>query len=119
MPGINLYYNNEPVKGSIGFQAFANPSIKNPYDLWILKNELTEAKLDQYKKEIQNFSYQPKISIVTPVYNPDVTWIQAAIESVLNQVYQNWELCLADASTKEDVKECLKTYSEKDSTDQG
>ncbi|MDQ1253175.1 MAG: hypothetical protein QG646_2325 [Euryarchaeota archaeon] len=113
--GLNIYYNNEQVEGSIGLQAFANLRIKNPYDLWILKNELTEEKLDEYKKEAKNFSYQPKISIVTPVYNPDLTWIQAAIESVLNQAYQNWELCIADASTKEDVIKCLNSFSKKDS----
>ena len=112
--GLDLNYDNEPVQGIIGFQAFANIATKNLYELWILKNEPTKADLKQYKKEIQNFNYQPKISIVTPVYNPDVAWIKAAIESVINQVYQKWELCLADASTKEDVKKCLKTYSEKD-----
>jgi len=115
LEGLDLYYNNQPLKGSISFQAFADLGMKSPYDLWILKNEPDEAKLEQYKTEIQNFNYQPKISVVTPVYNPDVAWIKAAIESIRNQVYQNWELCLADASTKEDVRNCLETYAKKDS----
>ena len=49
-PGLNLYYNNEHVKGSICFQAFADLGIKNPYDLWILKNEPTEANSNNTKK---------------------------------------------------------------------
>ena len=113
-PELALIYDDAPINGSIGFQAFADVGIKSRYDLWILKNEPTQAKLKQYKEEIQNFEYQPKISIVTPVYNPDVAWIKAAIESVINQVYGNWELCLADASTKDDVKKCLEAYTKKD-----
>lgn len=114
-PGLALIYDDAPISGSIGFQAFAGIGIKSRYSIWILKNEPTEAKLEQYKEEIQNFEYQPKISIVIPVYNPDVAWIEAALESVINQVYSNWELCLADASTKDDVKKCLEAYAKNDS----
>ena len=113
-PELTLYYNDEPLNGSIGFQAFADIGIKSRYDLWILKNEPTTSKIEQYKKEVKDFEYQPKISILTPVYNPDVAWIEAAIESVINQAYENWELCLADASTKKDVKKCLEAYTKKD-----
>ncbi len=111
LPELTLYYNDEPINGNIGFQAFADIGIKSRYDLWILKNEPTAAKLEQYKKEIIDFEYHPKISILTPVYNPDVAWIEAAIESVRRQVYENWELCLADASTKKDVRKCLEAYA--------
>ena len=118
MPDLRLYYDDKKISGSIGFQAFANIGrelgLKNSYDLWIIKNEPTATKLKQYRDKVKRFDYQPKISIVTPVYNPDVAWIESAIESVRNQVYENWELCLADASTKKDVRECLKAYAEKD-----
>lgn len=42
------------------------------------------------------FSYQPKISIIVPVYNVAGVWLQKCIESVLAQRYQNWELCIYD-----------------------
>lgn len=115
LPELALYYDNEPINGSIGFQAFADIGLKSSYDIWMLKNEPTESKLEQYKNEIKQFEYQPTVSIVTPVYNPDAAWIDAAIESVRNQVYDNWELCLADASTKKDVRKCLEAYAKKDS----
>ena len=114
-PELALIYDDTPINGSIGFQVFANIGTKSRYDLWILKNEPTQAKLKQYEEEIQNFEYQPKVSIVTPVYNPDVAWIEAALESVINQAYGNWELCLADASTKDDVKMVIEAYAKKDS----
>lgn len=61
------------------------------------------------------FSYQPLISIITPVYNPDKEWLIKCIESVISQTYSNWELCLADdCSTKKHVKEVLKYYAKKD-----
>ncbi len=113
-PELTLNYNDESINGSIGFQAFADIGIKSRYDIWILKNEPTAQKFEQYKKEVKDFEYQPKISILTPVYNPDVAWIEAAIESVRSQVYENWELCLADASTKKDVIKCLEAYAKKD-----
>ncbi|MFA4956992.1 MAG: glycosyltransferase [Candidatus Methanoperedens sp.] len=113
-PELTLYYNDEPLNGSIGFQAFADIGVKSRYDIWILKNEPTAQKIEQYKKEVKDFEYQPKISILTPVYNPDVAWIDSAIKSVRSQVYENWELCLADASTKKDVKKCLEAYAKKD-----
>jgi GT2 family glycosyltransferase len=111
---LQLSYDDKPLKGFISFLAFADIEIKNRYDIWMLKHETTAAMLEQYKKEIINFEYQPKISIITPVYNPDVAWIKAAIESVVNQAYGNWELCIADASTKKDVRKYLETFVNKD-----
>lgn len=89
--------------------------LKLSYGIYLKRNRITDSDKNIMRTEITNFTYTPKISIVTPVYNPDVAWIKAAIESVKNQVYENWELCLADASTKEDVKRCLKAYAKKDS----
>ncbi len=110
--GIRTIANN-------GFGAFLFKSkdraVNSGYDLWILRNESARAKVKQYKKEIIGFECHPKISIITPVYNPDIKWVKAAIESVVNQVYGNWELCIADASTKEDVKKYLKNCAKKDS----
>ena len=40
------------------------------------------------------------VSIITVCYNSAKT-VSTAIESVLNQTYENWELCLADGSDAE------------------
>ncbi len=85
------------------------------YGAWIRKNEPTPAELEQYKGEGARFPYRPRISIVTPVYNPDPAWIKAAIDSVLGQAYGNWELCLADASTAGAVRAIVEEYADKDS----
>lgn len=39
-----------------------------------------------------------KISILVPLYNTPKKFLVEMIDSVLNQTYHNWELCLADGS---------------------
>ena len=83
--------------------------------------ELMEKKESDYQRWIEEleskdmheetFSYNPKISIVIPVYNVLDKHLIPCIESVKNQIYENWELCLADdASTWVNVKDTLKRY---------
>ncbi len=57
----------------------------------------------------------PLISIIMPTYNTPEMYLVQAIESVLDQVYENWELCIVDdASTKTHVREILEQYGSKD-----
>jgi GT2 family glycosyltransferase/SAM-dependent methyltransferase len=98
------------------FKLFKHKDKKlNDYQLWIAKNEPSQEDIGRCKRELQNFSYRPKISIITPVWNTDEVWLRLAIESVLNQIYDNWELCIVDGgSTKPHVKKVLNEYARKD-----
>jgi glycosyltransferase involved in cell wall biosynthesis len=51
---------------------------------------------EEIAAEIDRFKNKPLLSIVMPVYNVDVKWLQKAVESVERQWYKNWELCIAD-----------------------
>lgn len=44
------------------------------------------------------FDRMVKISILVPLYNTPLSFLDEMITSVQNQTYQNWELCLADGS---------------------
>lgn len=76
------------------------------YTKWIKKNEKDISKASALKEN-------PLISVVIPVYNVSEKMLTECIESVLNQTYKNWQLCLADdASTWDCVKEVLANYED-------
>lgn len=47
------------------------------------------------------FPRMPKISILVPLWNNQKEFQVAMLDSVMNQTYENWELCLADGSDAE------------------
>jgi O-antigen biosynthesis protein len=64
---------------------------------------------------LATFSREPLISIIVPVYNTPDLWLRKCIDSVLNQEYNNWELCLVDdASPNNSAREIIKEYAEID-----
>ena len=71
-----------------------------------------EAKRQQETK----FDRMVKISILVPLYNTPLNFLNEMIESVIAQTYQNWELCLADGSDHDhdEVENRCKEYMEKD-----
>lgn len=47
------------------------------------------------------FDRQIKFSILVPLWNTPEEFLRDMIESVMNQTYESWELCLADGSDQE------------------
>ena len=89
----------------------------NDYRLWIEKYDtLSNKSIDKIRLEMSLMTYKPLISIVMPVYNAPLRFLQEAIESVQAQIYENWELCIADdASTDKLILNLLDKYSASDS----
>ena len=57
----------------------------------------------------------PKFSVLMPVYNPPPHLLEAAIDSVRAQLYEDWELCIADdCSTDPDVTTVLEQAAASD-----
>ncbi len=78
------------------------------YQLWLARHRVSPDQIPGLREESRQFAYRPLISIVTPVFNPPVTGLRAAIDSVLAQAYENWELILVDdASTNSETLEAL------------
>ena len=69
------------------------------YDLWISENTLTETDIENAKQNIASMSYTPVFSILVPIYNTDPEYLLPMIESVRNQIYPHWQLCLVDDSS--------------------
>ena len=76
---------------------------------------LTQQDAERYTASLSELT-QPLFSIVMPVYNVEERWLIRAIESVIKQVYQSWELCIVDdASTAPHIQPLLKRYAKLDS----
>jgi GT2 family glycosyltransferase len=99
----------------IGSATLPPGSKKSPYDLWIMKNEPDRAQLKTMRSDSHSWAYRPLVSIVTPVYNPVKFDITRCVQSVIDQVYDSWELCIVDGgSEKSYVREIIKRFAEKD-----
>src|SRR5262249_25093173 len=82
------------------------------YAARIANNDMTPRLRAICADQARAFRYRPKFSILMPVYNVEVRWLRAAVESVRAQVYENWELCLADdASTKPELLAYLRSLA--------
>src|SRR3990170_3482711 len=74
--------------------------LRSSYQVYLNLNKITDIDLENMQMQICSFKFAPRISVITPVYNVDNIWLDKAISSVINQIYENWELCLVDdAST--------------------
>lgn len=85
------------------------------YQFFLKKNKLTIEKINQERKTIKKLKYQPKISILMPTYNSPHKFLKMNIESVIGQIYSNWELCIADDNSPDnEVRNIIKEYAQKD-----
>ena len=46
--------------------------------------------------DLQALSYRPLISVVVPTFNTPAQLLTMAVQSVVGQHYENWELCICD-----------------------
>ncbi len=84
------------------------------YTNWLKKNQPTEKELQKQKEE--KFAYNPKISIVVPMYKTPKKYLDEMIDSIRQQSYQNWELCLSDGSGENSpIIDILRKYEKEDS----
>lgn len=88
-----------------------------------IKKKLFPQKLKTYTKDeleqqkLTDFPQNIKFSILVPLYNTPRKFLEEMVQSVLEQTYGNWELCMADGSDKENcgVGEICKKYAKQDS----
>ena len=69
---------------------------RDPYHIWIERNEPSSHDKRAMREEFDKFAYQPTISVLTPVYKTPLKLLSACVESLISQIYPNWELCLVD-----------------------
>jgi O-antigen biosynthesis protein len=90
--------------------------LPDSYYRWFKKNEPGLGDCEVQRREALSFKYRPKISLIMPVWNPSADWLKLAIESVIHQTYDNWELCIADGSSSGLlIRQILEEYAGKES----
>ena len=99
--------NNAPLRLSVE----SHPNVDDKIDVYLKAEELdTSLKLwisDIGPCVIVNgdrcrevtLERTPLISIITPVYDSVIEYLTQTVQSVLDQVYTNWELCIVDDGT--------------------
>jgi O-antigen biosynthesis protein len=76
-------------------------SIENRYDSWVkLFDTLSDADQDAIREHVRDLTYRPLISVVMPVYETPERVLLEAIDSIRNQLYPYWELCIADDASR-------------------
>ncbi len=89
--------------------------LDNDYDYgeWYELTKPSEEELERQRKE--RFDYEPKLSIVIPVYRTPERYLQEMLESIRSQTYKNWEVCVADGSPRGESRErVLKRFADQD-----
>ncbi len=92
------------------------PSDHGAYARWIERHErLLPADVQKVRARVNALQSRPRISVIMPVYNTPERFLARAIESVRSQLYDNWELCIADdASPLPHVRQVLNEATRKD-----
>ncbi len=78
--------------------------VDRAYPSWLK----TEAPPAEWRARVASLRRAPRISVVMPVHDPNPVWLRDAIASVRGQIFENWELVIADdASADPAVAVCL------------
>jgi len=114
---LYLMAEEQPVRILVGNEELQAAMVHHddPYHQWMMRNFPRASDLVDQRERIELFKERPLISIVMPVYAPPIHLLDAAIRSVLDQSYANWQLCIADDRSPGDaVRECLKRWAKHD-----
>ena len=68
----------------------------NEYQKWFERQRASAQDLERMRDEARAFALRPLISVITPVFDTPVQRLEEAVESVVAQAHENWELVLVD-----------------------
>ncbi|MBX8512312.1 glycosyltransferase [Pseudomonas cichorii] len=83
---------------------------RHDYAAWIRQYDtLDDDDRQEIARHIGTWESPPLISVIMPVFDPPLDLLREALDSIRNQLYPHWELCIADdASSNPAVQEFLK-----------
>jgi hypothetical protein len=66
------------------------------YQEWFERHRANARDLERMRSQSRGFVSRPLVSVITPVFDTPAQRLEEAIESVIAQAYENWELLLID-----------------------
>ena len=88
---------------------------QDEYGRWFARHRVSAEEAAKLREQSRTFSYRPLISILTPTFNPNDEFLTGAIESVIAQAYESWELILIDdGSSDSRAHALLKNLGQRD-----
>lgn len=103
-------------KGIRGFLKYVDAKagiVTGDYEQWLMRHRAGRRELAAQRKVC--FSYEPRISIVIPLYNTPLPYLKEAVDSIVRQTYKKWQLCLADGSTGDEAANYIHKHYGRDS----
>lgn len=97
--------------GFLGFMIKLSEKIQSPmrsYGKRVHEFMPTEEELSEQRAV--HFLIEPRISIVVPAYETKTEFLEELIASLEEQSYENWELCIADASSSDIVENVVREH---------
>ncbi len=83
------------------------------YPEWVaLYDTIDDRARAAIRRRLEALPASPLISVILPVFNTPEPYLREALDSIRAQLYQNWELCVADdCSSAAWVKKVLEEYA--------
>jgi len=81
---------------------------ENNYTEKVLNSIIDEKEAEAQRK--RDFIHKYKISLIVPAYETEDRHIKEMLSSVVEQTYANWELCIADGSSSDKVKNSISEF---------
>ena len=91
-----VYLNRRPQPIRFRLRTFQVPRPIDTYNAWLEVNEWNARRESVLRERLFGLTERPLLSVVMPVHNPPLEFLNQAIQSVINQAHENWELCIAD-----------------------
>lgn len=100
---------------SLTTSVYTREQLEREYNQWFKKHYPNSSEVKALTTLQAKFKHRPLISILVPTYNTNVIHLKECVQSVLDQAYDNWELCLADdASSDQSVRDTIQELAQKD-----
>ena len=106
-----------PAVSAARLRELSDPSRFAPgYQSWLQEFHVpSQQESEAMEAWARDWLHAPRIAVLMPVFNPQPEWLQQAIDSVREQIYPHWQLCIADdCSTDPQIHQILEAAAASD-----